>query len=187
MNNIKLHLGCDKRKIHGYVNIDIRGDVNPDIIDDICVLKKFKKNSINEIYACHVLEHINKANFKKVLNRWYEVLKPNGILKVCVPDLQAICEHYIFHKNLDILIGLLYGGQRHPYDFHYIGWDEKTLTKDLSSIHFKNIKRYDWRETDHFYIDDYSQCYLPKISYNTRQIGEQLDGKLMSLNMKATK
>jgi hypothetical protein len=44
---------------------------------------------------------------------------------------------------------------------------------------FKNVKRYDWKKTEHFYVDDYSQAYLPHM--------DKLNGKLMSLNVEATK
>lgn len=187
MDKVKLHLGCFHKKIHGYTNVDIREDVFPDVVDDICTLKKFKNESVDEIYACHVLEHTSRDDSKKVLKRWFDVLKPGGVLRISVPDLQAVCEYYICYKNLDILQALLYGSQKHQYDFHYTGWDESTLTRDLMEVNFKNIKRYDWRLTEHFYIDDYSQCYLPKFSYNTRRITGEVDGKLMSLNMEATK
>lgn len=187
MNKTKLHLGCFHKKIHGYINVDIREDVNPDIVDDICVLNKFKTESVDEIYSCHVLEHTNRSDSKKVIKRWYDVLKPGGLLRVSVPDLQATFEHYICYKDLDVLQALLYGSQKHPYDFHYMGWDEITLTRDLSNVGFKNIKRYDWRDTEHFFIDDYSQCYLPSLTYNTRRPDGKIEGKLMSLNMEAIK
>jgi len=50
---------------------------------------------------------------------------------------------------------------------------------DLETIGFKNVKRYDWHETEHSHIDDFSQCYLPHM--------DKENGKLMSLNVEATK
>lgn len=184
---IKLHLGCFQKKIHGFVNIDIREDVEPDIVDDVFKLEKIEPNSVDLIYVCHVLEHATREESKKALKRWCEVLKPGGILRVAVPDLEATFEYYMATKDLDILQALLYGSQRHPYDFHYMGWDEKTLRRDFLNAGFSSSRRYDWRETEHFYIDDYSQCYLPKMSYTTRRLSGTMDGKLVSLNMEATK
>jgi len=184
---VKLHLGCFQKKIHGYVNVDIREDVDPDVVDDITTLGKFKNNSADVIYACHVLEHTTRDDSKKVMKRWFEVLKPGGLLRVSVPDMEAVFEYYMVHKDLDLMGAFLYGSQRHEFDFHYMGWDEATLTRDLKKIGFKNMGRYDWRETDHFFIDDFSQAYLPKISYDTRRIEGNIEGKLMSLNMEAIK
>ena len=56
MKEIKLHLGCFDRKIHGFINIDIRKDVCPDIVDDVFKLTSFEDGSVDLIYACHVLE-----------------------------------------------------------------------------------------------------------------------------------
>ena len=187
MKKTKLHLGCFNRKIHGYINIDIREDVEPDVVDDVFVLSNFEKESVDEIYVCHVLEHASRENSKKALTRWYEILKPNGIIRISVPDLEAMFEYYLNTKDLKSISHLLYGSQRHAYDFHYTGWDEQTLKKDLLEIGFSQAERYNWQETEHFYIDDYSQCYLPKISYSSRRIGSAIDGKLVSLNIKAIK
>ena len=75
---MKLHLGCGLKKIEGYVNIDIRPDVNPDIIDDIYKLNKIPNNSVDVIYACHVLEHFGRHEYLNVLKRWFEILKEGG-------------------------------------------------------------------------------------------------------------
>jgi len=190
MNNdkqVKLHLGCFQKKIHGFINIDIREDVQPDVIDDVFKLDKFKNDSVDLIYVCHVLEHATRAGSKQAMRRWFEVLKPGGVLRVAVPDLGAAMEYYIANKDLDILQALLYGSQRHAYDFHYMGWDEKSLSRDLKVAGFQSVKKYDWRDTEHFYIDDYSQCYLPKMAYTTRRKDSDIEGKLVSLNLEATK
>jgi len=44
---------------------------------------------------------------------------------------------------------------------------------------FCDVRVYDWKSTEHFYVDDYSQAYLPHM--------DKTNGKLMSLNVEATK
>jgi predicted SAM-dependent methyltransferase len=183
----KLHLGCYQKKIHGFINVDIRDDVNPDVVDDVFKLNKFENNSSDLIYACHVLEHATLEESIEGLKRWFEVLKKGGILRIAVPDLEAVFEHYIFHKDLFLLKSFIYGSQKHDYDYHRCGWDEITITKILSEIGFTDIKRYDWKETEHYYIDDYSQSYLPEIAYKSRRSNDTIKGKLMSLNIEAKK
>ena len=184
---IKLHLGCFHKKIHGFTNVDIREDVNPDLVDDVFKLENIENDSVDLIYTCHVLEHASREEAMNAIKRWYAVLKTGGVLRVSVPDLQALFEYYICYKDLKPIQCLLYGSQKHPYDFHYTGWDYSSLKKDLESAGFNSIKRYDWRDTEHFYIDDYSQSYLPKISYTSRQKRGIIEGKLMSLNVEAVK
>jgi len=176
---MKLHLGCFDRKIYGYVNVDIREDVNPDIVDDVFKLEKFEKESVDLIYACHVLEHANYNEAEHALKRWWDILKEGGILRVAVPDMEAHFAHYYYHKDLRLLHSTFWGSQKHSYDFHKNGWDFMKLKEDLENVGFSDIKRYDWRKTDHWYVDDYSQSYYPHMDKET--------GKLMSLNVEATK
>ena len=53
------------------------------------------------------------------------------------------------------------------------------MKEDLNLVGFKDIKRYDWRLTEHSNVDDFSQAYLPHM--------EKSNGKLMSLNVEAIK
>ena len=47
------------------------------------------------------------------------------------------------------------------------------------NVGFKDIKRYDWRETEHAEFDDHSQAYLPHM--------DKENGTLISLNVECTK
>ena len=176
---VKLHLGCYHKKIAGFVNIDIREDINPDVVDDVFKLEKYEKNSVDLIYICHVLEHATRAEAHQALIRYHEVLKEEGVLRVSVPDMQAVMEHYVYHKDIRLLKTFFHGSQLHDYDFHRAGWDFRTLSEDLLDVGFRTALRYDWRETEHFYVDDYSQAYLPHM--------DKTNGRLMSLNVEAIK
>jgi predicted SAM-dependent methyltransferase len=178
-NILKLHLGCGEKHIEGYTNVDIRKLPSVDVIDDITKLDFFSSNSASIIYASHVLEHIGRREYMNVLKRWYTILKNDGILRLALPDFEKVVEHYNENRNLELLRGFLYGGQDYTQNYHYCSWDFETLKKDLEKIGFKKIYRYDWRETDHSHIDDFSQCYLPHMDKD--------NGKLMSLNIEAVK
>lgn len=178
--NMKLHLGCGSKILDGFINIDIRNDLGANIVDNIAELKFVKENnSIDLIYSCHVLEHFGRNEYKNVLKRWFDVLKPNGILRLSVPDIEACINYYNNTKDLQKLLGFFWGGQNYKYNFHYMGWDFKSLKKDLLEIGFKKIKIYDWKKTEHSNIDDFSQAYLPHM--------DKENGTLMSLNIEAIK
>lgn len=184
---MKLHLGCGKKLIHGWTNVDIDPSVKPDVVDDVFTLNAFNGNSAEVIYASHVLEHATREKAAKALIRWYDVLKPGGILRIAVPDIQAAIQWYWMTGNLDDIKGLLWGGQKTPHDFHYTGWDEDALTRSLGAIGFKDVKRYDWRATEHYWVDDYSSAALPMVAYKTRHPSGKLEGFPVSLNMEGTK
>ena len=175
----KLHLGCGNKYINGFINIDARDLPTVDIVEDVKNLESFEKNSIDLIYASHILEHITRIEYTGVLTRWYDLLKSDGTLRIAVPDIGKVFEHYHINGDLRLLRGFLWGGQSHGFNYHYCGWDFKTLEEDLLKIGFKDVKRYDWRETEHSDIDDFSQCYLPHM--------DKENGMLMSLNIEAKK
>jgi predicted SAM-dependent methyltransferase len=176
---MKLNLGCYDRKIHGFVNVDIREDVEPDVVDNVFKLEKFKESSVDLIYACHVLEHADYKESELALRRWFAVLKKGGVLRLAVPDMEAHFAHYYYHKDLRLLHSTFWGSQRHAYDYHKNGWDFKKLKEDLKEAGFSIVKKYDWQKTEHFYVDDYSQTYFPHM--------DKEKGKLMSLNVEAKK
>lgn len=176
---MKLHLGCGSTHIDGYTNIDIRYLPNVDSVDNVRFLRRFEENSVDVIYASHVLEHFSRWDVSSVLNRWYALLKPNGVLRLAVPDFESICNYYIKTKNLRKISGMLYGGQDVEENYHKWIWDFDSIKKELIDCKFRNIRLYDWKQTEHSNIDDYSQSYLPHL--------DKENGQLMSLNVEATK
>jgi predicted SAM-dependent methyltransferase len=175
---MKLHLGCGSKHIEGFTNIDIRYLPGVDEINHVRFLRNYKENSIDLIYACHVLEHFGRWEYESVLTRWFELLKPGGVLRLAVPDFEAICNYYNKTKDLKTLMGLLYGGQDYDENYHYVTFDINFISNVLTKIGFTEIKRYDTENTDHSHVDDFSKAYIPHMDKN---------GLLMSLNIEATK
>ena len=79
---VKLHLGCGKRYIPGFVHIDLVDYEHIDYHNSIDDLSLFEDNSVDLIYTCHVLEHFHRNRIPTVLNEWYRVLKINGTLRI---------------------------------------------------------------------------------------------------------
>lgn len=176
---MRLHIGCGMKKLHGWVNVDALASVEPDSVQDVFTLPDVANDSVDILYGCHCLEHSSRKTCRNVLARWHEVLKPRGILRVAVPDIEAAMKWYLVHGEIKEISGFLWGGQRNEYDHHGVGFDFKSLSALLVDVGFKSVQRYDWRATDHAYVDDYSQAYLPHL--------RKQDGVLMSLNVEATK
>jgi len=175
----KLNLGCGIKKIPGFINIDSRENCNPDIVDDIRTLSKYKPGSVGLIYACHVLEHLKPEEINSSLANWYSVLENGGILRLAMPDFATIVNYYLLTKNLTILQNIIHGSSLYESAIHRSSWDFDRLKSILELVGFTNICRYDWKETEHWWIDDYSQSYLPNF--------DKVNGILMSLNVEAQK
>lgn len=176
---MKLHLGCGKRFIPGFVHIDAVDFEHVDHVASIDNLSFIPDNSVELIYNCHVLEHFKRKDVEKVLAEWYRVLKPEGVLRISVPDFESLCKIYTQTSNLSLVKGALFGRQDYLYNIHYNVFDFKDLKSELESVGFKEVERYDWRLTDHANIDDYSQAYVPHMNKE--------NGIQVSLNIEAMK
>ena len=84
---MKLHLGCGNDKRKSYVNCDISKDVKPDKVVDLEKKLPFKTNSVDEILANHVLEHVK--NFVKAMHEMHRVCKRGALIKIRVPFYSA--------------------------------------------------------------------------------------------------
>jgi predicted SAM-dependent methyltransferase len=178
---MKLHIGCGKCYLPGWVNldIDIFEDASVDIVDNAKTLKTIKNSSCEVIYASHVLEHFGRHEYKDALRIWFRKLRKGGILRLSVPDFDKVVEVYRATSNFNLVLGFLTGGQRTRYDYHNMVFNKRFLASSLDEIGFSNIQEWDWRDTIHSKIDDYSQAYLPHM--------DKENGILMSLNLEGTK
>ncbi len=174
----KVHLGCANKHIQGWVNIDIHAS-GADIHDDAKTLTSISNGSCELIYASHLLEHFGRKEVLSVIKVWHRKLKPNGILRLSVPDFEKVIRLYQKKYTLETLLGFLVGGQKDEHDYHKMVFDKTSLTKLLRDAGFKKIRSWDWRKTEHSQYDDYSQAYLPHMEKET--------GTMMSLNLEAIK
>jgi len=180
---VKINLGCGWRNFDkDWIHID-GGDYDHLDYTDITKLE-FENNSVDLIYVSHVLEYFDINEVKQLLQEWQRVLKPEGILRIAVPDFETMTKLYHEEKvTLKDIIGPLYG--RMPMGdkmiYHKTTYDWKSLYSLLYSVEFYDIKRYDWRDYEvHRQNDDHSQSYLnPK--------GDKNKGTLISLNIEAKK
>lgn len=184
---IKLHLGCGEKCIPGFIHIDLADYPHIDYKRNILDLSIFEDSSVDLVYCCHAAEYFDREEARKVLKEWYRVLKKGGILRVAVPDFEAIVKVYLKYNDLNHrgILGPLYGrmliktpeGEKIIY--HKTVYDFKSVKEVLGSVGFKNIHRYDWRKTIHKDYDDYSQAYT---SHRNKE-----HGILISLNVEAEK
>jgi len=176
---MKLHLGCGKRYIPGFIHIDAVDYPHVDHVATIDNLSFIPDNSVDLIYNCHVLEHFKRKDVERVLLEWYRAIKPGGILRISVPDFAKLCEVYQREGKIDLVIGALFGRQDYLYNIHYNVFDFTSLSDLLNRCGFTDVKTYDWRKTEHADMDDFSQAYIPHM--------DKENGTLISLNIECKK
>lgn len=81
---MKLNLGCGLKKREGWINVDSKKVVNPDKIIDLEKFPyPFQKNSVEEIYMAHTLEHLH--NTLKVLKEFERICKNRAVITIVTP------------------------------------------------------------------------------------------------------
>lgn len=183
---MNLHLGCWKRQIPGFLHIDICDLPHIDFQHSVDSLPMFADGSADLIYASHVLEYFDRIEAESVLSEWGRVLKKGGIVRLAVPDIEALITVYKMTGDLNTILGPLYGrmeveeGQdRRTVIYHKTVYDFASMKALLETCGFGNVRRYDWRETIHRHHDDHSQAYHPHM--------DKEKGLLVSLNVEAEK
>lgn len=178
MRKLRLHIGPGSTYLPEWINVDIFSNVRADIYSSALALP-YERETFGLIYASHILEHFSRHFILSALTHWRDLLQPEGVLRLSVPDFESVCLYYMKTRDLRSLMGLLYGGQKNLLDVHQVIFDNHTLTEMLEKVGFSEVRRWDWRKTDHANFDDYSQAYLPHMNKEK--------GLLMSLNLEAVK
>ena len=124
---IKLHLGCGLTAPVGWVNVDgswnarlarygwlkrvlarlaliparLEGIPWPENVKyhDLRHPLPFADNTASAVYASHLLEHLYTDEAIRLLREAYRVLIPVGVIRLMVPDLEALAREYL--RNLD--------------------------------------------------------------------------------------
>jgi predicted SAM-dependent methyltransferase len=179
------HLGCGKRHLEGYIHVDLADYPHIDHCHDIRTLPMFEDDSLDGIYASHVLEYFDRIEVEEVLAEWRRALRPGGFLRLAVPDFEALCGLYMKTGDLGLVIGPLYGRWCPTPGLvihHKTVYDFESLARILLKNGFSPPRRWDWREVFsgiHVGYDDYSQAYYPHM--------DKEKGRLMSLNVETEK
>ena len=82
----KLNLGCGGNRLPAWENHDAEVDISKPL--------PFADSSFNFILAEHVLEHIHVHDGYRFFEEAYRILKPGGVLRLCVPGVDRIFREY---------------------------------------------------------------------------------------------
>jgi len=142
---LRLNLGSGSGRMAGFYNVDINSDFKPDFLCDLNQGLPFPDDSVDEIYAAHVIEHFSYHRVSWVLADWIRALKSGGKLTIRCPDFEWVCRSYISGEVGYLrAIQLLYGGQTiKDFDTHYTALDFQWLLGQLTYHGCKDIKRRD--------------------------------------------
>ena len=98
-----LNVGCGGKFHTDWVNIDVVSQSPHVIQHDITKGLPFKDNTFEVVYHSQVLEHFHKKEGTEFIRECFRVLKPGGIIRIVVPDLENIIREYLklLEQNLN--------------------------------------------------------------------------------------
>lgn len=171
---MKIYVGSRDYKPDGFLTLDIDEQFAPDIVGDIRNLDNIDTNSVAEIVASHVLEHLDWPDSFLAISEFSRILKSDGLLKIAVPDLDALTKMLLSGDSAFHVIGLIYGvgGRENKFEQHRYGFTSGMLIEILTLLGFDE---FNWWNSD---IDDASNGWIPR--YDNMAVG-------MSLNISARK
>lgn len=91
----KINLGCGQKFHTEWINVDYKSNNYRVIAHDLGAGIPFESNSCDVIYHSHLLEHFSKSDAPVFLKDCLRALKPDGIIRVVVPDLENIVRLYL--------------------------------------------------------------------------------------------
>lgn len=162
-----LHIGCGPIHIPStpevnWTNIDHQEIHRPDIVMDCLNLAaRFDQWSIDGIWSCHMLEHLNyPRDTQWFLSGCHYILKPGSIIRLAVPDLEKIAAAYVRGDGLEFIYGKEFKGYyykdcpaerfhffMHAWE-HKIVFDFRLLFTLLQEAGFTNVKRQHYNRSD---------------------------------------
>lgn len=92
-----LNLGCGNHfsTANEWTNIDFVSTGKGVIEHNLLLGIPFDDNSFDLVYHSHVLEHFSKEDGELFIADCFRVLKPGGVLRVVIPDLEIITRKYL--------------------------------------------------------------------------------------------
>lgn len=113
--SLKLNLGCGRDYREGYLNVDLNENVRVDRRVDLDSKDwPFEDNSVDEIIANEVLEHLEDV--KAAMSEIYRILKPDGMVRIKVPFYRWIGAFWdTTHKHFFAKESFYYFTPGHPF------------------------------------------------------------------------
>jgi SAM-dependent methyltransferase len=121
---------CDLLSSHKYIH------------HNLAISIPLKDKTADFVYSSHFLEHLFKEEGANMLKETYRVLKPNGVMRVSVPDLTYAISLYDKGEKIRMLEDFFFLDYKNSFlTRHKYMYDFELLSSLLEEIGFKEIRR----------------------------------------------
>jgi predicted SAM-dependent methyltransferase len=151
----RLNWGCGEHFGPGWINSDIKDIPGVDIPCDIRDGLPLETNSVDYAVSIHSLPEIPYGDLVGVLTELHRVLKPGGVLRVALPDLDRAIRAYVAGDRDYFLIPDSEAkaiGSKLVAQMTWYGWSRSLFTQDfteeiLRKAGFREVLECSFRET----------------------------------------
>lgn len=163
-DDLRLNLGSGGGEAHGWINMDVHAIGRDTLRWDIRRRLPFADGTVTQVYASHVVEHLEfREEVPALLAELYRVLKGGGSVRIVVPDAARYLEAYVT-GDPDKWAAL--GMETLPDDMptpmtminhvfhqggeHQFGYDAETLLYLLKNAGFEQIEQSQYHASNRF-------------------------------------
>lgn len=122
-----VNLGCGTRFHKDWSNFDFVSTDEGVVAHNLLSGIPLPSANADVVYHSHVLEHFTRTDAKAFIQECYRVLKPGGIIRIAIPDLEKIATLYLQKLN-----AALQGDEQARIDYDWIMlemYDQTVRTK----------------------------------------------------------
>ena len=112
----KLHLGCGRNPLAGWLNSDRSPKSRQVVRIDVTTRFPFADDVFSHVFSSHMIEHLAHPQGAQMLIECHRILQPGGRFRVSTPDLSFLLA--------------LHGEGRSDLQREYIEWATRTHVKE---------------------------------------------------------
>ena len=126
---------CDLLENHVFMHHDLSHSI------------PLKDETADFVYSSHFLEHLFKTDAERLLKDCHRVLKPGGIVRICVPDLAYAISLYVAGEKEQMLANYFFVEDKESFlARHKYMYDFELLKTLLEKIGFSQVTRCNYQE-----------------------------------------
>ncbi len=176
---MRLHIGSGLNLKEGFTNVD-KYVTHPQIESWDILNLPINENTVELVLAEHLVEHLNFTEEKEFFYETYRVLKPGGILRIEVPDIEWVvkafleakddfkdfymvgaADHYFgnglaIDNRWSLLTTAIWGNQNGDGQFHKNGYTTEKLNSIAKLVGFTSVStQFDFKKGTQVIVADF--------------------------------